>query len=94
MNEILASSIAIVVVNRNDRPVDGKLLKVGATVSVDLSIQVREDAALQQRVLREVDASHNMARLELLIEVGKQTDFPNWSFSFATIFGRGLKDIP
>lgn len=94
MNEILASSITIVVVNRNDGPVDGELLKVGTAMSVDLSVQVREDAALQQRILREVDASHNMAGLELLIEVGKQTDFPDWCFSFATVFVRGLKDIP
>lgn len=65
MNEILASSIAVVVMDRNNRSVDRELLKVGTAVSVELSVQVGEYAALQERVLCEVDASHNVAGLEL-----------------------------
>lgn len=67
MNQILAGSVAVVVVNRNDGPVDGELLKVGSAVSVQLSVQVREDAALQERILGKVDTSYNVAGLELLL---------------------------
>lgn len=35
-------------------------------MAIDLGVEVREDAALQQRVFREVNATNDMARLELL----------------------------
>lgn len=65
MDQVLSSTIAVVIVDRNNRSVDGKLFKVGTTVAVKLGIEVGENAALQQRVIGEVDASHNVTRLEL-----------------------------
>lgn len=63
---MLASTIAVVVVPRDARLVDGKLLEVGATVTVQLRVEVREDAALQERVIREVDTANDVAGLELV----------------------------
>ena len=40
MDEVLASTITVVVVNRNHRAVDRKLLEVGAAVAVDLGVKV------------------------------------------------------
>lgn len=45
--------------------VDGNLLKVGAAVSVELSVQIGEEPALKQGVLSEVDTANNVAGLEL-----------------------------
>jgi len=61
----LTSSITIVVVPWNARLVDGQLLKIGATISVQLGIKVREKAALKQRVFCEVNAPYDVTRLEL-----------------------------
>lgn len=47
MNEVLASTVAVVVVDGNNRAVDGELLKVGTSVAVDLGIKVRENATLK-----------------------------------------------
>lgn len=72
MDLILASTISVVVGDTVPRPVDGKLLKVGIAVSVQLSIEVREDAALQQGILSKVDASHNVTGLEhYLLRLGE-----------------------
>lgn len=51
MNEVLSSAISIVVVDRNTRPVDGNLLEVGPAVPVQLCVEVRKDAALEQWIL-------------------------------------------
>lgn len=40
VDKVLSSPISIVVVNRRNRPVDGQLLKVGASVSIQLGIEV------------------------------------------------------
>lgn len=72
MDESLSSAVAVVVVNSSPGTVDGELLKVGAAVSVDLSIKVRKDTALQQRVLGEVDTTDNVSWLEHdLLGLGK-----------------------
>jgi hypothetical protein len=52
-------------VNRNARLVDRKLLKVRAAVAVELRVEVREETALEERVLSEVDAADDVAGLEL-----------------------------
>lgn len=65
VDKILASSISVVVVNRGDGPVDGQLLKVGPSVTVQLGIKVRKDASLQQRVFGEVDSTHDVSGLKL-----------------------------
>lgn len=61
----LTCSIAVVVVHGNARLVDGELFKVGATVTVQLSVQVRKQTALQERVFSEVNTTDNVTRLEL-----------------------------
>lgn len=50
---------------RNTRPVDGDLLEVGPAVSVQLRVQVREETSLQQGIIGEIDATDDVARLEL-----------------------------
>jgi hypothetical protein len=65
MNEVLTSSITVVIVDRRQRAVDGELLKVGTAVTVDLGIEVRKDTSLQQRIFSKVNAANNVARLEL-----------------------------
>jgi hypothetical protein len=64
-DEHLASAIAVVIVNGDAWAVDGQLLKVGTAVSVELSVQVGEQTALEEGILGEVDTSDNVARLEL-----------------------------
>lgn len=72
VDEALAGTVAVVVVDRYPRHVDGNLLKVGAAVAVQLRVKVREEPSLQQRVLREVNAAHNVAWLEHdLLGLGK-----------------------
>lgn len=65
MNQVLSCTVAVVVVDRNNRPVDGELLKVGAPVTVELRVEVGEDAALEQRILSKINTSHDVARLKL-----------------------------
>lgn len=51
--------------NWNTRLVNWNLLKVRATVAVELRVEVREETALEKRVLGEVDAANDVAGLEL-----------------------------
>lgn len=46
-------------------PVDGDLLEVGPAVTVQLGVQIREETALKERVVGEVDAADDVAGLEL-----------------------------
>jgi hypothetical protein len=64
-DEHLASAITVVVVNRYAWAVDGQLLKVGAAIPVELSVQVGEETALEEGILGEVDTSDDVAGLEL-----------------------------
>jgi hypothetical protein len=64
VDEALAGAITVVVVDGGVRHVDGELLKVGAAVAVQLGVEIREKAPLQQRVLGKVDAAHDVAGLE------------------------------
>lgn len=64
VDEGLAGTVAVVVVDGGVRHVDGQLLKVGAAVPVQLGVEVREKTALQQRVFGKVDAAHDVAGLE------------------------------
>lgn len=66
--ENVTSAITVVVVNGNSWPVDWQLLEVGSTVTVELGVEVREDTALEKGVVREVDSSHDVSRLEHLAE--------------------------
>ena len=66
MNDILCSTIAIIVVERYDGTVNRQLLEIGAAVAIELSIKVGEDSALKQRVVGKVNATHDMPWLKLL----------------------------
>ena len=57
-------SITVVVVDWRAGAVDRELLEVGTTVAVQLSVEVREETALEEGVLGEVDAADDVARLE------------------------------
>lgn len=65
----LTSTITVVVVPRNAWLVDRKLLKVWPVVTVELCVQVRKDAALQQRVVGKIDTPYNVTRLVLHMQV-------------------------
>jgi hypothetical protein len=52
-------------VNGHAWAINRELLKVWPTVSVKLGVEIRKQTALKQRVFREVDATDDMARLEL-----------------------------
>jgi hypothetical protein len=52
-------------VDGNARLVNGELFKVGATVTVQLSVQVGKQTALQERVFSEVNTADNVTWLEL-----------------------------
>lgn len=67
-NVVLASTIPVVVVPGNARLVDGQLLKVGATVTVQLRVKVRVYAALQERVVGEINTTNDVAGLELYFD--------------------------
>ena len=56
--------IALVVMKRAHRPVDRNLVEVRAAQAADLRIRVREQTPLQQRIVREIDARHDMPRME------------------------------
>lgn len=72
VNKVLPGAVTVVVVDRDPRHVDGELFKVGTAVAVKLRIEVREQATLQQRVLAEVNAAHDVAGLEHgLLRLGK-----------------------
>lgn len=47
------------------RTINGELFKVRSAISVELSVQVREQTALEKRVLGEIDAADDVAGLEL-----------------------------
>lgn len=61
----LAGAITVVVVDRNARLVDRKLLKVRPAVAVELRVEVREETPLEERILAEVDAANDVPGLEL-----------------------------
>lgn len=61
----MACAIAVVVVDRDAGTVDGQLLEVGATVAVELGVQVGEETALEERVFCEIDTADDVTRLEL-----------------------------
>lgn len=65
MNEILSGAVSVIVMDWSMRAVDWKLLKIWPTMTVQLSIQIGKDTALKKRVVGEVNASDNMARLKL-----------------------------
>src|SRR3712207_7624220 len=52
------------VAQRAHGAVDGDLVEVGAAEPAELGVQIREQAPLQQRIFREVDAGHDMARVK------------------------------
>ena len=65
MDEVLGSSISVIVMDRRQGSVDGNLLKVGTAMTVELGIKVRKDTSLQQRVVGEINTTNNVARLKL-----------------------------
>lgn len=60
---VLALAVALVVHNRADGSVDGKLLPIDAK-SGELRVEVREIPALEKRVVREPDSRNNVAGTE------------------------------
>ena len=62
MDEHLAGAIPVVVVNLNTRRIDGKLFEVRASIPVELRVEVREDASLQERIFRKVNTPDKVAR--------------------------------
>ncbi len=57
-------AVALVVVDRRHRLVDRNLVEVRAAEPAQLRVGVREQPALQQRIVGEVDARHDVPRME------------------------------
>ena len=60
----LTSTISVVVVPWDTWLIDRQLLKVGTAMTIDLCIEIGEQATLQQWVISEVYASYNMSDLK------------------------------
>jgi hypothetical protein len=52
-------------VDRDDWAIDWELFKVRATVTIELSVKVREDTALKKGIITEIDTTHKVGGLEL-----------------------------
>lgn len=65
MDDVLAGTVTVVVMDGHNRAIDGKLLEVGTAVTVDLSVEIREDSSLKKGILGEVNATNNVSGLEL-----------------------------
>ena len=63
---LLSVTIAVVVMDGNPWPVDGYLLEVRSSVTVQLSVQIRVDSTLEDWVISEINATYDMTGLELL----------------------------
>ena len=61
---VRAIAVALVVVDRRERAVDRELGEVRAADAAELGVDVGEQAALQQRIVGEVDAGHDVAGME------------------------------
>lgn len=66
MDEVLACSVSVVIMNWDVGAIDWELLKVGSTMTVQLRVQVRKDSTLKQRILTEVNSTDDMTGLELM----------------------------
>jgi hypothetical protein len=70
-------SVALVMGEGTFRRIDGDLRKIGPTQARELRIQIREQAALQQRVVGEVDAWRHVGWAEgHLFGLGKEVVGP------------------
>ena len=57
-------AVALMVADRRDGLVDRDFGEIGPTQTVALRVHVGEDAALQERIVRKVDAGHDVGRAE------------------------------
>ena len=59
------------------RTIDRELFKVRATMTVELRVKVREDPALEERIITEINTTDKMGGLELIAasEKDQTTDF-------------------
>ncbi len=64
VDRLAMEGVALVVVERAQRAVDRDLVEVRPTETQQLGVGVGEQPALQQRVIREVDARHDVADVE------------------------------
>ena len=84
-------SVLLKVVKRALGRIDRNVSKVRAAQPLELSIEIRKVAALQQRIIAEIDARHNIVRAECnLFGLGEEivnaavehqtADLANWHF--------------
>lgn len=101
-NLVTHLSVAVVVHDRTDGPVDGQFLPVGSEAG-ELSVRVTEVTALEQRVVAEADTRHDMTGAEgdlfglceVLVGVAVQLELTNvsdWHKLFWPHLG-GIKNI-
>ena len=64
MDRLTMHAVALVVVHLRDRRVDRDLVEVRAAEPRDLGVDVRMNAAGEQRIVREVDAGHDVRDAE------------------------------
>ena len=61
----MSRAIPLVSVDWYNWTVDRKLFKIRTAMTIELRIAVRENSALKERVVAEVDTTNNVSRLEL-----------------------------
>lgn len=96
---VLTLAVALVVHNRANGTVDGKLLPIDAK-SGELSVKVREIPALEKRVVREANSRNNVAGTEshllglgeILIDIAVELELANISDRYL-LFGPDLGSV-
>jgi len=64
VDTLAVHAVALEIVHRADRPVDRNFVKVGAAQTRDLRIGVREQPALKQWVVGEIDTGYHVSGVE------------------------------
>lgn len=103
VDQHLSGTVAVVVVDLRNGPVDGELLEVGAVVAAELRVEVAEEAALEKGVLAKVDSADKVGGLEHdLLRLGEVVpgvpvqdhlaELPQWGDLLGDDL-RGVKDV-
>jgi hypothetical protein len=70
-----AHAVALEIAHRTARPIDRQFVEICAAEPADLRVGIGEQPALQQRVVGEIEAGHEMARMEgCLLCFGEEID--------------------
>src|SRR5690606_10207774 len=73
VDRLAVDAVALVVMNRGDGPVDRDLVEIGTAEPRKLGVEIGEQPSLEKRVVSEIDARNDVARVESgLFGLGKE----------------------